>query len=79
MIIESGHAHEDYEEGFAVAVQVVAAIAIASTKHRSFVVVHAVRLPWRRGQLQQLVRDGIPDSDVELHIHCVKGYGRDGS
>jgi hypothetical protein len=27
-----------------------------------------VRLPWRRGQLHQLVRDGIPDSDVELHI-----------
>jgi len=59
-----GRAHKDHEEGFAVAVQVVT--AIGSAEHRSFVIVHDLRHPRRRWQFQQLVRDGIPDCDVEV-------------
>jgi hypothetical protein len=72
VITVCGHAHKDHKEGFAVAVQVVA--AIGSAKHRSFVIVLDTRHPWHRGQLQQLVRERIPDCDVEGDIRKRAAY-----
>ena len=60
-------AHEDDDEGSAVAIEVVAH-AGGSTEHRGF----QSTIAWRAGELHPLVRDWVPDDEIRVGAAVVE-------